>query len=108
MRYSSSENMGIIRVVKNSELSTRHTLKELGIHLGNFYNWYRRYLEDVVGGLEAKKTKARTFWDKVPEEIKEQVIDEALEQTELSPEKWIAMSLTRKSTSSQSLAFIGF
>jgi putative transposase len=29
--------------------------------------------------------KARTFWHKIPEEVKEQIVCEALEQTELSP-----------------------
>jgi hypothetical protein len=50
-----------------------------------FYNWYRRYLEDGVEGLGPKKPKAGTFWNKVSEEVKEQVVFEALKQTELSP-----------------------
>ena len=33
MRYSSSEKMEIIRIVEDSELSIRQTLKELGIHV---------------------------------------------------------------------------
>ena len=40
MRYSSSEKMEIIRIVEDSELSVRQTLKELGIHRSNFYKWY--------------------------------------------------------------------
>jgi hypothetical protein len=50
-----------------------------------FYNWYRLYLEDGVDGLGAKNPKSRTFWNKIPVEVKEQVLFEALEQTELSP-----------------------
>jgi putative transposase len=60
--------MEIIRIVEDSELSTRQTLKELGINRGTFYNWYHRYLEDGVEGLGPKKPKARTFWNKIPKE----------------------------------------
>ena len=36
-------------------------------------------------GLGPKKPKARSFWNKIPVEVKEQVVQQALEQTELSP-----------------------
>ena len=85
MRYSPSEKLEIIRIVENSELSVRQTLKELGIHRSTFYNWYRRYLDGGMEGLGPKKPKARCFWNKIPEEVKEQVVSEALEQTGLSP-----------------------
>ena len=35
--------------------------------------------------MDPKKPKARTFWNKIPDEVKEQVVQQALEQTELSP-----------------------
>jgi len=50
MRYSFSEQIEIIRVAEDSELSIRQTLKKLAIHRSTFYNWYRRYLEN---GLES-------------------------------------------------------
>ena len=74
MRHSPSEKLEIIRIVEDSELSVRRTLKEMGIHRSTFYNWYRRYLDDGVEGLGPKKPKARTFWNKIPEEVKEQVV----------------------------------
>ena len=58
MRYSPSEKLEIIRIVEDSDLSVRKTLKELDIHQSTFYNWYRRYLEDGVEGLGPKKSKA--------------------------------------------------
>ena len=61
MRYSSSEKLEIIRVVEESELSVRQTLKELGIHRSTFYSWYRRYLKDRVESLGHKKPKAKIF-----------------------------------------------
>ena len=81
MRHSPSEKLEIIRIVEDSELSVRQTLKELGIHRSTFYNWYRRYLEDGMEGLGPQKPKARCFWNKIPEEVKEQVVCEALWQT---------------------------
>ena len=85
MRYSPSEKLEIIRIVEDSDLSVRQTLKELGIHRSTFYNWYRQYLEYGVEGLGPKKPKARSFWNKIPVEVKEQVVQQALNQTELSP-----------------------
>jgi len=66
MRHNPSEKLEIIRIVEDSELSVRRTLKEMGIHRSTFYNWYRRYLDDGVEGLGPKKPKARTFWNKIP------------------------------------------
>ena len=63
--------MEIIRIVEDSELSVRQTLKEIGIHRITFYNWYRGYLKDGVEGLGHKKPKARSFWNKIPDEVKE-------------------------------------
>ena len=61
MRYSPSEKLEIIRIVEDSELSVRQTLKELGIHRSTFYNWYRRYLDD---GVEISTPKAMTLDEK--------------------------------------------
>jgi putative transposase len=61
MRYSPSEKLEINRIVEDSELSTRQTLKELVIHRSTFYNWYHRYLEDGVEGLGPKKPKATVY-----------------------------------------------
>ena len=41
--------------------------------------------EDSVEGLVPKQPKARTFWNKIPEEVKEQVVEIALGETNLSP-----------------------
>jgi putative transposase len=61
MMYIPSEKLEINRIVEDSELSIRQTLKELGIHRSIFYNWYYRYLEDGVEGLGPKKLKASVY-----------------------------------------------
>ena len=50
-----------------------------------FYDWYRRYLEYGYEGLADRKPIAGKFWNKIPENVKEQVVDIALEYPEKSP-----------------------
>ena len=85
MRYSQSEKMGIIRLVEASGLSVQKTLRELGVSRSTFYDWYRRYLEYGYEGLSNRKPMARKFWNKIPENVKDQVVDFALKYPEKSP-----------------------
>ena len=85
MRVSQAEKMEIIRTVEQSELSVRRTLEELGINRSTFYNWYLRYIEDGYDGLADKRPNARRFWNKIPESVKEEVVQIALEHPALSP-----------------------
>lgn len=85
MRYSQSEKMEIIRLVEQSSLSVKKTLRELDVNRSTFYNWYGRYLEYGYDGLADKKPTPRKFWNKIPENIKEQVVDIALDQPDKSP-----------------------
>lgn len=95
MRYGPSEKLEIIRIVEESELSVPQTLRELGIHRSTFYGWYRRYLKEGASGLGLTKPKARGFWNRIPDEVKDQVVEKALEQTELSPRE-LACHITVK------------
>jgi len=47
--------MEIIRLVQESSLSVKKTLKELKINRSTFYNWYRRYLDAGIDGLADQK-----------------------------------------------------
>lgn len=85
MRYSQSEKMEIIRTVEESELGIRPTLRELQISRSTFYDWYQRYKEHGYDGLTNRKSSPRKFWNRIPDPIKEQVVDIALEQTDKSP-----------------------
>jgi len=77
--------MEIIKTVEESELGVRPTLRELQISPSTFYDWYRRYKENGYDGLANKKSSPRKFWNRIPDPIKEQVVDIALEQTDKSP-----------------------
>jgi len=85
MRYSQSEKMEVIRTVESSDLGVRQTLREFQICPSTFYDWYRRYRDGGYDGLSDKRPNPKKFWNKIPDPIKEQVVDIALEQTEKSP-----------------------
>ena len=95
MRYSQSEKMEIIRMVENSSLGVKRTLEQLGINRSTFYVWYRRYTEDGYDGLAERKSSRRRFWNQIPPEEKERVIEIALEQTDKSPRE-LAFYITDK------------
>ena len=85
MRYSQSEKMEIIRTVEGSELGVKPTLRELQISPSTFYEWYRKYREYGYDGLANQKSSPHKFWNKIPEPIRQQVVDIALDQTDKSP-----------------------
>jgi transposase len=85
MRRSASEKLEIIRLVENSDLGVKRTLEELEINRSTFYEWYRSYLEDGFDGLKPKVPNRKTFWNKIPDEERNKVVELALDKTELSP-----------------------
>ena len=50
-----------------------------------FYGWYQRYVEEGFDGLHDKKPAPRPRWNAIPEKIQTQVLDLALNRTDLSP-----------------------
>lgn len=84
MRYSQAEKMEIIHLVEHSNLPTKKTLEELDVPRATFYRWYLHYQVDGYPGLTNKKPKARQIWNRIPEEVKEQVVELALVHPEKS------------------------
>ena len=93
MRYAASEKLEIIRLVEESHLSARLTLTKLGIPRTTFYRWYDRYLQRGEAGLQDLSPKPKHVWNRVPTEIKADVIKLALQETELSPRE-LAVTFT--------------
>jgi len=91
MRHSASEKMEVIRTVEGSELSVRRTLRELGIHRSTFYNWYHRYRDKGFDGLKDRPSMPKVFWNKIPDSVKQKVVDTALENTDRSPRELACM-----------------
>jgi len=85
MRYPASEKLEIIRLVEQSYLPAKRTLDRLGIARTTFYRWYDRYLEGGLAALEDKPPKPGRVWNRIPDDIRERIVDMALEEPELSP-----------------------
>ncbi len=85
MRYPASEKLEIIRLVEQSHLPAKRTLDKLGIPRTTFYRWYDRYLSGGVEALEDKSPKPGRVWNRIPDDIRERIVDLALEEPELSP-----------------------
>ena len=95
MSLSAAERYEVIRLVEESQLSVKQTLRELGIARSTFYRWYKAYQEHGYDGLELGSKAPRRFWNRLPESVKEQCIEEALAHPEKSPRE-LAWHITDK------------
>ena len=93
MSLSASEKLEIVRLVEESELSVRRTLRELGVSRSSFYRWYRQHLDGGPGALELASRSPQRFWSQIPETVKEQRLEIALQYPELSPRE-LAWTIT--------------
>src|SRR5690606_1680076 len=85
MRYPAAEKLEIIRLVEQSHLPTRQTLDRLGVPRRTFYRWYDRYLNGGPEALEDRSSAPNRVWNRIPASIHDQIIEMALEYSELSP-----------------------
>lgn len=93
MRFSQEEKYEIIRLVEGSDLGVNRTLKELDIPKRTFYNWYDKYKKSGFDGLAPKGRSSSSQWNRIPDEIRSEVVEFALERPELSPRE-LAYSFT--------------
>ena len=50
-----------------------------------FYRWYDRYQTGGPEALEDRPSRPSRVWNRIPDDIREQILALALEETELSP-----------------------
>jgi putative transposase len=93
MRYPASEKLEIIRLVEQSHLPARRTLDKLGIPRATFNRWYERYVDGGIDALEDRVPKPKRVWNRIPDEVREQVIELALDEPDLSPRE-LAVTFT--------------
>ena len=93
MRYPASEKLEIIRLVEQSHLPAKRTLDKLGIPRSTFNRWYDRFLTGGVDALEDRKPQPGRVWNRIPDDIRENIIDLALDEPELSPRE-LAVTFT--------------
>ena len=85
MRYPASEKLEIIRIVEKSHLPARRTLEQLGIARATFHRWYDRFLTGGVEALDDRRPRPGRVWNRIPEPVRDRIIDLALDKPELSP-----------------------
>ena len=85
MRYPASEKLEIIRLVERSHVAARRTLANLGIAKTTFYRCYDRYLAFGETGLDDRTSGPGRVWNRIPADVRGEIVDLALEEPELSP-----------------------
>jgi putative transposase len=93
MRYLASEKLEIIRTVETSPLPVRRTLAQIGIPKSTFYAWLDRHAAAGFDGLEDRKPRPDRVWNRIPDEVRQRIIEFALNEPELSPRE-IAVAFT--------------
>ena len=84
MRYSASEKLEIIRTVEASHLSVKQTLAMIGIPSSTYYDWYARWVDGGFDALADRSPCPKSVWNRIPDDIREQVVEFALDHEDLT------------------------
>ena len=74
-------------------LPVRRTLNKLGIPSTTFYRWYDRYRAFGEDGLEDRTSGPGRVWNRIPDDVRQQIVELALDEPELSPRE-LAVTFT--------------
>ena len=85
MRYPASEKLEIIRLVEQSHLPARRTLEKLGVSRATFYRWCDLYQTGGPEALEDRSPRPDRVWNRIPDDVRGQIVQLALDEPELSP-----------------------
>lgn len=58
-----------------------------------FYRWYDRFLAGGVDALEDRRPRPNRIWNRIPEQMRDQIVELALNEPELSPRE-LAVTFT--------------
>jgi transposase InsO family protein len=84
--------------VEQSHLPVRRTLEKLGIPRPTFYRWYDLYQSGGLKALEDRPSRPSRVWNRIPDEVREKVLQLALDEPELSPRE-LAVRFTDQQSS---------
>ncbi len=85
MRYPASEKLEFIHLMERSSRPAKWTLDKLGVKRRTFYRWYDRYLNYGEDELADRAPHPGRVWNKIPDSVRAEVLDMALDVPELSP-----------------------
>lgn len=107
MRCPATEKLEIIRLVEQSPLPARHTLAKLGIARATFYRWYERYKSGGPEALNDRSPQPDRVWNRIPDGVRDNVIQLTLDEPALSHASWPCASPRRKAILCQKLQSTG-
>jgi len=93
MKYPASEKLEIIRLVEASHLPVNKTLEKIGVSRTTFYRWCDIYARFGETGLDDRRSGPGRVWNRIPDDVRRDLVDMALERPELSPRE-IAVTFT--------------
>lgn len=85
MRYPASEKLEIISLVETSHQPVKKTLEQIGVSRPTFYRWYDLYRRFGEVALADRRGGSGRVWNRIPNAVREQVLEMALDEPELSP-----------------------
>jgi len=85
MRYSASEKAEIIQLVEQSHLPARRTLDKLGIPPPRSTAGMTDTVRAGLSAADDHRSRPRSCLDRIPDDVRRQIIDLALDLPELSP-----------------------
>jgi putative transposase len=85
IRRDQADKSEILHLVEHSALPVKRMLEELQVPRSTFYRWYQQYQEEGPEGLIDHRPNPRQFWNRIPQEVRQQVVDLALEHPDRSP-----------------------
>src|SRR3712207_2564111 len=85
MRYPAAEKLEIIRLVEQSHLPVRRTLRHFGVPPATFYRWCERFQSGGPEALEDRPSRPDRVWNRIPDPVRSRLVDFALAEPELSP-----------------------
>ena len=84
MRYPASQKLEIIRLIERSHIPVKQTLDKLSIPRTTFYRWLDRYQTGGSEALEDQLLHPSWIWRRIPDSIRQRIVDLALDIPELS------------------------
>ena len=82
--FSSRQALAVAGV-EQSHLPVKRTLEMLGIPRTSFYRWYDRYQTGGPEALEDRSPMPSRVWNRIPDDVREAIVELALEEADLSP-----------------------
>ena len=89
-------------------MSVKKTLRALQVPRRTFYRGYKKYLEEGEEGWVDHRPNPHQIWNRIPQEVKQEVVELALEHPDRSPRHIVLMSFGRSPGYSQTKRAISF